>query len=65
LAQSCEKDGTTKFALDRYDEGVQKASSDVTGFAIPSLRFNLHSHVLPDMQDSAFDAMEAALGTVS
>jgi hypothetical protein len=30
-----------------------------------AITLNTYSHVLPNMQDSAVDAMEAALGTVS
>jgi hypothetical protein len=30
-----------------------------------AITLNTYSHVLPDMQDSAVDAMEAALGTIS
>jgi integrase len=47
-------------------EGVNaKVVSEMLGHASITLTLNTYSHVLPDMQDSAADAMEAALGTVS
>ena len=47
-------------------EGVNvKVVSEMLGHASISITLNTYSHVLPDMQDSAADAMEAALGTVS
>ena len=47
-------------------EGVNaKVVSEMLGHASIVITLNTYSHVLPDMQDSAADAMEAALGTVS
>jgi integrase len=47
-------------------EGVNaKVVSEVLGHASITVTLNTYSHVLPDMQDSAVDAMEAALGTIS
>jgi len=47
-------------------EGVNaKVVSEMLGHASITITLNTYSHVLPDMQDSAADAMEAALGTVS
>ena len=47
-------------------EGVNvKAVSEMLGHASIAITLNTYSHVLPDMQDSAVDAMEAALGTIS
>jgi integrase len=46
-------------------EGVNaKVVSEILGHASILITLNTYSHVLPDMQDSAADAMEAALGTV-
>jgi integrase len=46
-------------------EGVNvKVVSEMLGHASITITLNTYSHVLPDMQDSAADAMEAALGTV-
>jgi integrase len=47
-------------------EGVNaKVVSEMLGHASITITLNTYSHVLPDMQDSAVDAMEAALGTMS
>ncbi len=47
-------------------EGVNvKVVSEMLGHASITITLNTYSHVLPDMQDSAADAMEAALGAVS
>ena len=47
-------------------EGVNvKVVSEMLGHASIAITLNTYSHVLPDMQDSAVDAMEAALGTIS
>ena len=47
-------------------EGVNvKVVSEMLGHASIVITLNTYSHVLPDMQDSAVDAMEAALGTMS
>jgi integrase len=47
-------------------EGVNaKVVSEMLGHASITITLNTYSHVLPDMQDSAVDAMEAALGTIS
>jgi len=47
-------------------EGVNvKVVSEMLGHASIIITLNTYSHVLPDMQDSAAEAMEAALGTVS
>jgi integrase len=44
-------------------EGVNaKVVSEMLGHASITITLNTYSHVLPDMQDSAVDAMEAALG---
>ena len=44
-------------------EGVNvKVISEMLGHASITITLNTYSHVLPDMQDSAADAMEAALG---
>ena len=42
-----------------------KVVSEMLGHASITITLNTYSHVLPDMQDSAADAMEAALGTAS
>jgi hypothetical protein len=42
-----------------------KVVSEVLGHASITIRLNTYAHVLPDMQDSAAEAMEAALGTIS
>ena len=42
-----------------------KVVSEMLGHASITITLDTYSHVLPDMQDSAADAMEAALGTVS
>ena len=43
-------------------EGVNaKVVSELLGHASITITLNIYSHVLPDMQDSAADAMEAAL----
>ena len=42
-----------------------KVVSEMLGHASIVITLNTYSHVLPDMQDSAADAMEAALGTMS
>jgi integrase len=39
-----------------------KVVSEMLGHASVTITLNTYSHVLPDMQDSAADAMEAALG---
>lgn len=45
-------------------EGVHaKVVSEMLGHASITITLNTYSHVLPDMRDSAVDAMEAALGT--
>jgi integrase len=47
-------------------EGVNpKVVSEMLGHTSITITLNTYSHVLPGMQDSAVDAMEAALGTVS
>jgi integrase len=47
-------------------EGVNaKVVSEMLGHASITITLNTYSHVLPDMQDSAVDAMEAAFGTIS
>jgi integrase len=47
-------------------EGVNaKVVSEMLGHASITITLNTYSHVLPDMQDSAVDAMDAALGTMS
>ena len=47
-------------------EGVNaKVVSEMLGHASITITLNTYSHVLPDMQDSAVDAIEAALGTIS
>lgn len=47
-------------------EGVNvKVVSEMLGHASITITLNTYSHVLPDMQDSAADAMEAAFGTAS
>ena len=47
-------------------EGVNvKVVSEMLGHASVTITLNTYSHVLPDMQDFAADAMEAALGVVS
>ena len=46
-------------------EGVNaKIVSEMLGHASIAITLNTYSHVLPDMQDSAADAMEAALGAL-
>jgi integrase len=46
-------------------EGVNvKVVSEMLGHASITITLNTYSHLLPDMQDSAADAMEAALGAV-
>ena len=42
-----------------------KVVQEMLGHANFSETMDTYSHVLPDMQDSAVDAMEAALGTMS
>ncbi|MDP9479759.1 MAG: site-specific integrase, partial [Actinomycetota bacterium] len=45
-------------------EGVNaKVVSEMLGHASITITLNTYSHVLPDMQDSAADAMESALGS--
>jgi integrase len=45
-------------------EGVNaKVVSEMLGHASITITLNTYSHVLPDMQDSAADAMEVVLGT--
>ena len=47
-------------------EGVNvKVVSEMLGHASIAITLNTYSHVLPDMQDPAVEAMEAALGTIS
>jgi integrase len=47
-------------------EGVNpKVVSEMLGHGSITITLNTYSHVLPDMQDSAANAIEAALGTVS
>ncbi len=47
-------------------EGVNvKVVSELLGHASITITLNTYSHVLPDMQDSAADAMEGALGATS
>lgn len=47
-------------------EGVNaKIVSELLGHASITITLNTYSHVLPDVQDSAADAMEAALGVGS
>jgi integrase len=38
--------------------------SEMLGHASITITLNIYAHVLPDMQDSAANAMEAALGGV-
>ncbi len=46
-------------------EGVNvKVVSEMLGHASITITLNTYAHVLPDMQDSAADAMEAALGAI-
>ncbi len=46
-------------------EGVNaKVVSEMLGHASITITLNTYSHVLPDMQDTAADAMEAALGAI-
>jgi integrase len=46
-------------------EGVNaKVVSEMLGHASITITLNTYSHVLPDMQDTAADAMEAALGAL-
>jgi integrase len=46
-------------------EGVNvKVVSEMLGHASVTITLNTYAHVLPDMQDSAADAMEAALGAI-
>ncbi len=42
-----------------------KVVSEMLGHTSITITLNTYSHVLPDMQDSAADAMEAALGAMS
>jgi integrase len=42
-----------------------KVVSERLGHASIAITLNTYSHVLPDIQDPAVDAMEAALGTIS
>ncbi len=47
-------------------EGVNaKVVCEMLGHAFITITLNTYSHVLPDMQDSAADAIEAALGATS
>ena len=47
-------------------EGVNaKVVSEMLGHTSITITLNTYSHVLPDMQDSAADAMESALGAMS
>jgi integrase len=47
-------------------EGVNvKVVSEMLGHASIAITLNTYSHVLPDMQDSAAEVMEAALGTMA
>jgi integrase len=47
-------------------EGVNpKVVSEMLGHASVTITLNTYSHVLPDMQDSAANAMESAIGTMS
>ena len=47
-------------------EGVNpKVVSEMLGHASITITLNTYSHVLPDMQNSAANAMEAALGAMS
>ena len=47
-------------------EGVNaKVASEMLGHASIAITLNTYSHVLPDMQDPAVEATEAALGTTS
>jgi integrase len=47
-------------------QGVNvKVVSEMLGHASITITLNTYSHVLPDMQDSAAEAMEIALGTMS
>lgn len=47
-------------------QGVNaKVVSEMLGHASITITLNTYSHVLPDMQDTAADAMESALGTTS
>lgn len=44
------------------DEGVSaKVVSEMLGYASMTVTLNTYSHVPPDMQDTADDAVEAAL----
>ena len=42
-----------------------KVVSEMLGHASITITLNSYSHVLPDMRDSAVDAMKAALATIS
>lgn len=42
-----------------------KVVSEMLGHASITITLNTYSHVLPDMQDTAAEAMEAALGDIS
>ena len=45
-----------------FGEGVNaKVVSEMLGHASITITLNTYSHVFPDMQDSAADAMEAVL----
>ena len=47
------------------NEGVNaKVVSKMLGHTSITITLNTYSHVLPDMQDTAADAMEAALGAM-
>jgi integrase len=47
-------------------EGVNpKVVSEMLGHASVTITLNTYSHVLPDMQDSAANAMESAMGAMS
>ena len=47
-------------------EGINaKVVSEMLGHASIAITLNTYAHVLPDMQDSAVEAMEAVLGTFS
>jgi hypothetical protein len=45
-----------------YPRPVEVSTSEVLGHASAAIDHARHPHVLPDMQDSAVDAMEAASG---
>ena len=50
-------------SLRRLSKGVNvKVVSEMLGHASITITLNTYSHVLPDMQDTATEAMESTLG---